>query len=59
MSKLHLSVLCAWILVFIHDRLIAMTGIDLIALPLAGLVVMACGLYSCDRKNVESTEKES
>lgn len=59
MDKLHLSILGAWILVIIHDRLIAMTGIDLIALPFAGLAVMVYGLYSYNQKDNESTKGKS
>lgn len=59
MDKLHLSLLGTWILLIIHDRFIAMTGIDLIVLPFAGLAVMFYGIYSYSRKNNKSTKGEA
>jgi hypothetical protein len=59
MDKLHLSVLSAWILLIIHDRLIAMTGLDLMVLPFAGLAIVVYALCTCDQKGTQSKKEEA
>ena len=54
MDKLHLSILSTWIILLIHDRLVAMTGMDLMVLPFVGLAVMMYGLTTVGKKETKS-----
>lgn len=59
MDKLHLSLLSAWIILIVHDRLIATTGLDLMVLPFVGLAIVVYALCTFDQKGTQSKKEEA
>lgn len=59
MDKLHLSILSAWTIMLIYDRVVALTGIDLIMLPFVGLLIVTCGLCTFGKKENKSEKEEA
>lgn len=59
MDKLHLSIVSAWILVIIHDRMVKMTGMDLMVLPLVGLAIVLYALCTFNQKGTQSKKEEA